>query len=156
MGIALSVMGSTLEAEAQKAKHNRLTKKEKEAGWKLLFNGKNLNKWRNFKKETLSDGWQIKDGAFVRASGGAGDIVTKRQYDAFELQLDYKISKGGNSGLMFHVKENANAPWHTGPEIQIQDNWTDTILKKQVGSISSTVRIPMPPSPPVSGTLCVS
>ena len=122
MGITLSMLGSTVQVEAQKEKHNRLTKKEREAGWKLLFNGKNLNKWRNFKKETLSDGWQVKDGTFVRASSGAGDIVTKRQYDAFELQLDYKISKGGNSGLMFHVKETSNAPWHTGPEIQIQDN----------------------------------
>ena len=122
MGIALSVLGSTMQMEAQKDKNNRLTKKEREAGWKLLFNGKNLNKWRNFKKESLSDGWQIQDGTFVRAKGGAGDIVTKRQYDAIEVQLDYKISKGGNSGLMYHVKENANAPWHTGPEIQIQDN----------------------------------
>lgn len=122
MGITLSVLGSTAQLEAQKGKPNRLTKKEKEAGWKLLFNGKKLNKWRNFKKESISDGWQVKDGAFVRASKGAGDIITKRQYDSFELQLEYKISKGGNSGLMFHVKETSGAPWHTGPEIQIQDN----------------------------------
>ena len=53
---------------------------------------------------------------------GAGDIVTKKQYDAFELSLEYQISKAGNSGVMFHVQENNNAPWHTGPEIQVQDN----------------------------------
>ena len=41
---------------------------------------------------------------------------------AFEFSVDYKISKGGNSGLMFHVTEDGNTPWKTGPEIQIQDN----------------------------------
>ena len=53
---------------------------------------------------------------------GAGYIITKKQYDSFELVLEYKISKGGNSGLMYHVLETENAPWQTGPEIQIQDN----------------------------------
>ena len=51
-----------------------------------------------------------------------GDIITKKEYDAFEFSVDYKISKGGNSGLMFHVKETEGTPWRTGPEIQIQDN----------------------------------
>ena len=109
-------------AEAQSKRLNKLTKAERKEGWKLLFNGKNLNKWRNYKKETLGDGWQIQDGSFVRAAKGAGDIITKKQYDSFELQLEYKISKGGNSGLMFHVTEEERAPWQTGPEIQIQDN----------------------------------
>ncbi len=52
-----------------------------------------------------------------------GDIITKELYDAFELVLEYKISKGGNSGLMYHVVEKKGSPpWHTGPEVQIQDN----------------------------------
>jgi hypothetical protein len=53
---------------------------------------------------------------------GGGDIVTKEQYGAFEFTLDYKISKAGNSGLMYHVKETDKAPYFTGPEVQIQDN----------------------------------
>ncbi len=101
---------------------NSLSAKEKEAGWQLLFDGESADQWRNFKKDTLSDGWQVKDGALVRAGDGAGSIVSKKEYAAFELKLDYKISKGGNSGLMFHVKETEGAPWMTGPEVQIQDN----------------------------------
>ncbi len=53
---------------------------------------------------------------------GGGDIVTKDQYRAFELSIEFKISPAGNSGIMYHVLEKGGAPWHTGPEIQIQDN----------------------------------
>ncbi len=122
IAVAISFIAAPVNAEAQKAKHNKLTKKERQEGWKLLFNGKKLNKWRNYKKEAVSDGWQVKDGTFVWAGRGAGDIITKKQYDSFEMQLEYKISKGGNSGLMYHVTEEESTPWRTGPEIQIQDN----------------------------------
>lgn len=101
---------------------NELSAAEKEAGWKLLFDGKTTEGWRNYKKDTISEGWKVEDGALCRVAGGAGDIVTTDKYDWFELSLEYKISKGGNSGIMFHVAETAGTPWQTGPEIQIQDN----------------------------------
>jgi hypothetical protein len=107
---------------AEDAAPNTLTEKEKAEGWKLLFDGKTTNGWKNFKKDTISSGWQVKDGALTRADKGAGDIVTTEKFAAFELVLEYKISKGGNSGLMFHVTDDAATPWMTGPEIQIQDN----------------------------------
>lgn len=109
-------------ASADDAKLNTLTDAEKQAGWSLLFDGKDTSQWRNYKKDTLSDGWKIVDGAIVRSEKGAGDMITKKQYAAFELQLDFKISKAGNSGVMFHVTETEKRPWQTGPEIQIQDN----------------------------------
>ena len=117
----LIVLGATLKAE-DAAPANTLTAAEKAAGWKLLFDGKTTDGWRGFKKDAMSPGWKAEDGALVRASNGAGDIVTRDQYDAFELTLDYNISKGGNSGLMYHVTEEGGAPWVTGPEVQIQDN----------------------------------
>ncbi|MBQ16639.1 MAG: glucose dehydrogenase [Planctomycetaceae bacterium] len=101
---------------------NRLTEGERRGGWKLLFNGKSTVGWRNYRKTTMGPGWQIQQGALVRASGGAGDIVTLDKYEFFELSLEYRISKGGNSGIMFHVTEDNRAPWHSGPEIQVQDN----------------------------------
>ncbi len=101
---------------------NTLSDAEKAEGWKLLFDGKTTASWRNYKKDTIGEGWKVVDGALVRAENGAGDIITKDQYGAFELSLEYNISPGGNSGLMFHVTEEGSAPWHSGPEIQIQDN----------------------------------
>ncbi len=104
------------------AEPNTLSPSEARSGWQLLFDGQNKEGWRNYKKETISDGWVVEDGALTRKNKGAGDIITEKQYDSFELLLEYKISDAGNSGLMFHVTEEADTPWQTGPEIQIQDN----------------------------------
>ncbi|MFZ5830512.1 MAG: 3-keto-disaccharide hydrolase [Planctomycetota bacterium] len=109
-------------ASAAETGPNTLTPEEKAAGFKLLFDGKTTDGWRNYKKDTISSGWKVVDGALVRAEKGAGDILTKDKYGSFELLIDYKISEGGNSGIMFHVTEEGNTPWQTGPEIQIQDN----------------------------------
>lgn len=113
---------TTLSLAEDKAAVNTLTDAEKAAGWKLLFDGKTTTGWRNYKKDALGPGWKVVDGALVWSDKGAGDILTVDQYDAFEFTVDYNISKGGNSGLMYHVTEAGGAPWMTGPEIQIQDN----------------------------------
>lgn len=110
---------------------NALSPAEQRAGWKLLFDGKTTAGWRNFAKDGISDGWRVVDGALTRAASGAGDIVTKDQYDSFELSIEFKISKGGNSGIMYHVDEgDKRAPYFTGPEIQIQDNVDGTDPQK--------------------------
>jgi hypothetical protein len=101
---------------------NALTDEQKAEGWKLLFDGESTKGWTNFKKDTIGDGWKVVDGALTRAADGAGDIVTEDEYDSFELVLEYKIGKAGNSGLMYHVTNEGDTPWMTGPEIQVQDN----------------------------------
>jgi hypothetical protein len=103
--------------------NNTLSDAEKAAGWKLLFNGKDFTGWHNFKKEGVQPGWQAKDGALVCVDPhNAGDIVTTEKFGAFELQLDYNISEGGNSGIMYHVSDEGGAVWATGPEFQLEDN----------------------------------
>jgi glucose/arabinose dehydrogenase len=101
---------------------NELTRPESLSGWQLLFDGKSTDGWRNYKKDSISEGWKVIDGALVREGKNAGDIVSKKKYKYFELSLEYNISEGGNSGLMFHVNENNPNPWQSGPEVQIQDN----------------------------------
>lgn len=117
VGLLLSV-ASASGADAL----NTLSDNDKAEGWKLLFDGKSTNGWRNYKKDTVGEGWKIVDGALSRTEKGAGDIITADQYGAFELSLDFNISPGGNSGVMYHVQETEKSPWQTGPEIQIQDN----------------------------------
>jgi hypothetical protein len=105
------------------AADNVLTDLEQRAGWKPLFDGKDASvHWRGYKKDTLPDKWAAADGALVLTGKGGGDIITKDQFDSFELSIEWKISPGGNSGIMFKVLETAGAPWNTGPEAQIQDN----------------------------------
>ena len=121
-GALLAALAGLVMADHHGAKANTLTKKEKAEGWELLFNGKDLSKFRNYKGKGVSDKWVVKDGAFTLTEKGGKDIITKEQFGAFEIKLDYNISKGGNSGLMYHVTETEQTPWRTGPEIQIQDN----------------------------------
>ncbi|MFO1513153.1 MAG: DUF1080 domain-containing protein [Verrucomicrobiota bacterium] len=102
---------------------NTLSETEKAAGWQLLFNGTDLTGWSNFKKSGVRPGWQVKEGALVCVDPhDAGDIVTSDKFGAFELELDYNISVGGNSGIIFHVTDEGGAVWATGPEFQLEDN----------------------------------
>ena len=109
-------------ATAAEPTPNTLSDEEKAAGWKLLFDGQSTAGWRNYKKTDIAPGWKVENGALVRGTEKGGDIVTTDKYAAFELSLEYNISPGGNSGLMYHVTEEGNVPWHTGPEVQIQDS----------------------------------
>src|SRR5207237_10087811 len=110
-------------ASSESSAPNTLTDAEKAAGWKLLFDGKSLDGWHNFKKPDVKPGWKVQDGTLSCVDPkNAGDIVTADQYDWFELQLDYNISEGGNSGIMYHVTDAGGTAWQTGPEIQLQDN----------------------------------
>lgn len=123
--ICLTLVATLLGVGAPQARgevNNQLTTAETLSGWKLLFDGKSTDGWRNYRQTGISDGWKVADGALVRAEKGAGDIVTKDKFKAFDLSLEYKIAPEGNSGVMFHVMEDNPAPWHSGPEIQVQDN----------------------------------
>lgn len=100
---------------------NVLTEDERQAGWRLLFDGQSPRGWRGYKKDRFPDGWQARDGCLVRVGPG-GDICTEEEFDNFELQLEWRISAGGNSGIFFRVDESAGWPWETGPEMQVLDN----------------------------------
>ena len=120
----LLLLGSATLAQ----KPNTLTRKEKKEGWKLLFDGQTTKGWHTYLRDTVGSKWQVKDGALVfdptQPDNGGGDIVTNEVYENYELQLQWKISKGGNSGIIFDVQEDPqfNATYLTGPEMQVLDN----------------------------------
>ncbi len=93
-----------------------------------LFDGKSLSGWHGFNKSGEIKNWAIEDGAMVclgaAKDAAGGDIVSDKQYGDFELNWEWKISKGGNSGLMYHVIENQKykSPYETGPEYQMVDD----------------------------------
>lgn len=119
-GICLVLVCASVIMEAQHAM-NTLTPAEKTDGWTLLFDGKTLNGWRGFKSTAPPAGWQALDGELVRRESG-GDLMTVEQFGDFELRLEWKISKNGNSGVMFRVTGDGGQTYETGPELQILDN----------------------------------
>ncbi len=123
-GLLLAVLSTAfLPSSAPAAESlNQLGRSEVLSGWKLLFDGQSTEGWRNYRQDKVSDGWKVVDGTLVREGKEAGDLITKQKYKYFELSLEYNISAGGNSGLMFHVTEDNPRPWQSGPEVQIQDN----------------------------------
>jgi hypothetical protein len=118
MSLAMMAILTLLPSMAQ---DNALTEDEKKAGWKLLFDGKTTEGWKGYKKDKVSDGWQVVDGA-LSTKGKSGDICTVEEFADFELQIDWKISPGGNSGIMYRVAETKGAPYETGPEYQVLDD----------------------------------
>jgi hypothetical protein len=94
--------------------------------WISLFDGKTFDGWHNFNKTGSVTGWDIEDGSMVCLGAGAngGDIVTNAAYENFELKWEWKISKEGNSGVLYHVVEDAkySGPYQTGPEYQLIDD----------------------------------
>ena len=118
--------------------------------WETLFDGNNLDKWRGFKKDDSDvNGWSIEDGVLT-TDGGGGDLITKEQYDNFILELDWKISKGGNSGIVYRSTEDGyDATWHTGPEYQIIDGDGYKNKLEDVQKTGANYAIQAPKSRPV-------
>ena len=107
-------------------KQNVLTNQEKLDGWQLLFDGKDLSGWKNYNAPEIS-GWSVEKGCLAASGTGSdmtGYIITKQQYDNFDLLFDWKIAAEGNSGVLYHVIENKKfkTPYVTGPEYQLLDD----------------------------------
>ncbi len=109
---------------------NTLTDTEKADGWQLLFDGTSTEQWRGAHRDAFPEqGWQIGDGMLmVQASDGGesqngGDIVTKEEFSNFELQLDFKLTEGANSGIKYFVTEAYNPEGSAiGLEYQLLDD----------------------------------
>jgi len=114
-------------AGPQRTPSNTLTARERAEGWQLLFNGRDLDGWQSFGGGAPSS-WAARDSTLVLTSSSGkmsgGDLVTSDSYGAFELVLDWKVERGGNSGVFYLAR---NAPgtkniYETGIEMQVLDN----------------------------------
>ncbi|MBX2844159.1 MAG: DUF1080 domain-containing protein [Flammeovirgaceae bacterium] len=118
----MAFMGCSKETQKEEVEEVEVESipQEVEPEWVNL----DLSQWRNFKSETISDEWVEEEGVITLTGKGGGDIITKEKYENFELNLEWKISEGGNSGLFFRVEEadTLGAVYHSGPEMQILDN----------------------------------
>ena len=139
--------GTGAAADAGKPAANTLTKEEKAAGWKLLFDGSGLEHWRGFRMKKIPAGWSAADGVLrfdPPTEGARADIVTKNQYKDFELALEWAVTPGGNSGIFFRVSEDTERTYETGAEYQVLDNAGHRDGQKPVTSAGSNYALHPP------------
>ncbi|MBY0480659.1 MAG: DUF1080 domain-containing protein [Chitinophagaceae bacterium] len=129
------------------------TNLEKGKGWISLFDGKTTKGWHTYGKTSVGDAWKVADGAlYLDASNkdnwqvkGGGDIITDESFENFDLKLEWKISKNGNSGIIFYIQDDPakyKYIWYTGPEMQILDNDGHSdgkIVKHRAGNLYDLV-----------------
>lgn len=136
---------------------NTISEREAAEGWKLLWDGKSSEGWRGAKLDAFPDkGWSMEDGILKvhKSDGGestnGGDIVTTRSYRNFMLTVDFRITKGANSGIKYFVDTNLNKGEGSaiGCEFQILDdkNHPDAELGKdgnrKLGSLYDLIPAP--------------
>lgn len=118
-----------------------------------LFDGNDLDQWKAFNKDEITK-WTVEDGtiAFTPAEGKGEDLITKEEYRNFELSLEWKISEGGNSGIMWGVQEGEEwgVPYVTGPEIQVLDNGKHPDAKNGADRTANALYDMRPPSEDVT------
>ena len=121
----MTTTDSTASAVTDTASANMLTDTEKSEGWVLLFDGQTKNGWHSYNKKGNIDDWKVENGTLVlNSTKKDDDIVTNEEYESYHLKLDWNISEGGNSGIIFNVKEapEYDRSYKTGPEMQVLDN----------------------------------
>lgn len=101
--------------------HNALSEEERAAGWRLLFDGETLAGWRAYESPTPPEGWRAEDGTLHLFASG-GDIMTADEFEDFVLDLDWKISEGGNSGILYRAVTGLPHIYTGAPEMQVLDD----------------------------------
>lgn len=106
---------------------NTLTAMEKDAGWQLLYDGISTTGWRGYNMTIFPDCWKIEDGSLTMSTEGGGesqDIITDKSYKSFAFSVEFKLSTGANSGIIYQIAEDTiyKFPYETGPEVQIIDD----------------------------------
>lgn len=90
--------------------------------WRSLFDGETLLGWTGLNGATIGDGWEVVDSNLVLTARGAGDLLTLDTFRDFELQLEWKISVKGNSGILYRVANGDQPVWMSGMEYQVLDH----------------------------------
>jgi hypothetical protein len=104
---------------------NQLSAEEAKNGWLLLFDGRTMRGWRTYQNKP-DDSWEVSQGELyckMQGPSHRADLVTLDQYGSFELELDWKIAKQANSGVLYHVLESHASSYETGPEVQLIDDF---------------------------------
>jgi hypothetical protein len=106
--------------------------------WIVLFDGEKVNGLRGFKQSGFpSDDWTIVNGELKTIPGHGVDLISEDIYKDFELELEWKVPVGGNSGIFYFATEEGDYIWQSAPEMQVLDDSTHTKGKNTLTSAGS-------------------
>lgn len=124
--ISVFILGNTVSENKHSATSNAIIQKN---GWISLFDGKSTKGWITYGKTSLGSCWKVEDGGVLHLDAseknGRGDIIHDLELENFHFKIDWKISKNGNSGIIFWAQNDTakyKRVWYTGPEMQVLDN----------------------------------
>jgi hypothetical protein len=127
VSLLLAVAALFIAAPAQnETPVNQLTEGEKADGWRLLFDGKTFDGWRGFHSDKVPAGWAMEDGCIKKVpaesepSQASGDLITADQFDNFEFSIEWKLSKGANSGVKYLISESLPPTGRSGVGFEYQ------------------------------------
>ena len=121
VGKAALLAGAWLLAGAGSAGGAASAQGAPKAKWHTLFDGKMLDTFRGWRSEGMPQGWNVVGGTLAK-EGAVDDLVTKEQFGNFELELDWKIGKAGNSGVFYRGTREYDHIYWSGPEYQLLDD----------------------------------
>lgn len=115
---------SQISANDSAAARDSGAKAAPDTAWRSLVEGDSLTAWRAYRGTGMHPQWQAKGGVLTVAGkgGDAGDIITVDQFGDFELELEWKVPRGGNSGVFYRAVETAERVYETAPEYQVLDD----------------------------------
>ncbi len=117
---------------------NKLSPAEGKEGFELLFDGKDLAHWRGFKKQDPPFGWQVANGELrIEPRFAPGDLNTREQIGDIELRIEWKMSPGANSGIIYRSSEDRESTFETGPEYQLMDDDLNPASKNPLISVAA-------------------
>ena len=102
--------------------------------WIVLFDGKTVKGLRGYKQSGFPDSWEVVDGTLKTVPGHGVDLISEEVYKNFELELEWKVPKGGNSGIFYFATEEGNYIWQSAPEMQVVDDEKHTDGKNTLTS----------------------
>ena len=92
------------------------------AEWTVLFDGKIVKGLRGYKQSGFPDSWEVVDGTLKTIPGHGVDLISEEVYKNFELELEWKVPEGGNSGIFYFATEEGDYIWQSAPEMQVLDD----------------------------------
>jgi Domain of Unknown Function (DUF1080) len=113
--------------------------------WRALFDGKLLDTFRGWRSDGMPDGWHVVDGALAK-EGHVDDLVTRDQFGNFELELEWKIGKAGNSGVFYRGTREYDEIYWSGPEYQLLDDANAPDGRKRLTAAASAYGLYGPPA----------